>query len=107
MIMLEDKNKEKSEIMENALWVKEIENPILKPLNVWRDEFYGFWMVYTDLCMIAGVKHAVARYFGTDKNELYNLYDLLQETSDTSTVGIECNQRSNWMGGVFLVASDN
>ena len=64
-------------------------------------------MVYSDLCMIARVKHAVARYFGTDKDELYNLYDSLQETLDAPTVGIVFNQRSNWMEGVLLAASND
>ena len=49
----------------------------------------------------------MARYFGTDKNELYNLYDSLQEASDASTVSIIYNQKSNWMGEVFLASSDN
>ena len=93
--------------MKDALWVKKIEKPALKPLNEWRDELFGLWMVYSDLCMVSGVKHAMARYFGTDKNELYNLYDSLQEASDAPTVGIVYNQKSNWMGGVFLVASND
>ena len=93
--------------VKDALWVKEVENPVLKPLNEWRDELFGFWMVYSDLCMIAGIKHVVVRYFGTDISKLYSLYDMLQEASVAPTVGITCNQKSNWMGGVFLAASND
>ena len=34
--------------MEKELWVKKIEQPNLKPLNQWRDELYGYWMVFSD-----------------------------------------------------------
>ena len=95
--------------MKQALWVKEIETPILKPLNQWRDELYGYWMVYTDIGIVDGVKMAVVRCYGTDKDRMYDLYDKFFEASDESAhkVGILFNSKSNWIGGVFLGKSDS
>ena len=87
--------------------VKEVENQVLKPFDQWRDDLYGFWMVYTDMQVINGVKMAIARHYGTDKEKLYDLYDALQDAVDEPTVGIVFNQKSNWMGGVFLAKSNS
>jgi uncharacterized membrane protein (DUF106 family) len=91
------------QIVEQLMQVKTVENQVLKPLDQWRDDLYGFWMVYTDIQIIDGVKMAIARHYGTDKEKLYDLYEMLQEATDEPTVGIVFNQKSNWMGGVFLV----
>jgi len=88
--------------MEEVLWVKKVESPALKPLDQWRDDFYGYWMVYSDVAHENGEKLAIARYYGTDKLKLYDLYDALHAKSDELSVGILHNKRSNWMGGVFL-----
>ena len=93
--------------MEKELWVKEVENPILKPLNQWREELYGYWMVFSDSHDEDGERMVVARYYGTDKEKLYDLYDELHNTTDEPTVGILLNKRgNNWMGGVFLVKAE-
>ena len=89
--------------MEHLLQVKAVENQVLKPFDEWRDDLYGFWMVYTDMQVVDGVKMVVARHYGTDKEKLYDLYDSLQEATDEPTVGIVFNQRSNWMGGYSLL----
>ena len=88
--------------MNNALFVKDAENQVLKPLNDWRDELYGYWMVYTDIQMVDGIKMAIARHYGTDKEKLHELYEALEDAAGEPTVGIVFNQKSNWMGGVFL-----
>ena len=88
--------------MEKVLEVNAVENQVLKPFDQWRDDLYGFWMVYTDMQIIDGVKMVIARHYGTDREKLYDLYDALQEETDEPTVGIVFNQKSNWMGGVFL-----
>ena len=88
--------------MDQILQVNAVENQVLKPFDQWRDDLYGFWMVYTDMQIIDGVKMVIARHYGTDKEKLYDLYDALQEETDEPTVGIVFNQKSNWMGGVFL-----
>ena len=92
--------------MEQTIQIKAVEDQVLKPFDQWRDDLYGFWMVYTDMQIIDGVKMVIARHYGTDKEKLYDLYDALQTETDEPTVGIVFNQRSNWMGGVFLVKSD-
>ena len=81
---------------------KEVENPTLKSLDQWRDELYGYWMVFSNAAHINGEKMVVARYYGTDKEKLYSLYNELHSTTEQPTVGIVHNKRSNWMGGVFL-----
>jgi hypothetical protein len=91
--------------MEQTTLVRDVENQVLKPFDQWRDDLYGFWMVYSDMQIINGVKMVIARHYGTDKEKLYDLYDALQENTDEPTVGIVFNQKSNWMGGVFLVKS--
>jgi len=53
--------------MEQGLWVREVENPLLKPLNQWRDELFGYWMVVTDSKIVDGISMAIARYYGTDR----------------------------------------
>jgi len=88
--------------MDNGLWVKKINQPELKPLNQWRDELYGYWMVFSDTKQNNGEKMVIARYYGTDKDKLYTLYDELHSAAEEPTVGIVFNKRSNWMGGVFL-----
>ena len=91
--------------MKQEIEVKTVENQILKPLDQWRDDLYGFWMVYSDMQIIDGVKMVIARHYGTNKDKLYDLYEALQEVEDEPTVGIVFNQKSNWMGGVFLAKS--
>ena len=88
--------------MNQDLWVKDIETPTLKPLSQWRDELYGFWMVYSDTKLVEGEKMVVARYYGTDREKLYAKYRDLRNATDEPTVGIVQNMRSNWLGGVFL-----
>jgi len=56
--------------IEKTVQVKDVENQVLKPFDQWRDELYGYWMVYTDMQIIDGVKMVVARYYGTDKEKL-------------------------------------
>jgi len=92
--------------MNQTTTVNDVENQVLKPFDQWRDELYGFWMVYSDMQLIDGVKMVIARYYGTDKEKLYELYDTLQESTIEPTVGIVFNQKSNWMGGVFLAKSN-
>ena len=88
------------------LWVKDIETPTLKPLSHWRNELYGFWMVYTDTKIVEGEKMVVVRYYGTDKEKLYAKYKELRNEIDEPTVGIVQNMRSNWLGGVFLAKAE-
>ena len=64
-----------SDKMEQSLWVKEVKDSALKPLNEWRDNFYGYWMVFSDISYKNGEKMAIVRYYGTDKLKLYELYD--------------------------------
>jgi|GEM_PF-3132939 len=92
--------------MEHALWVKTVDNPTLKPLNQWRDELYDFWMIVTDIEYVDGEKMAIARYYGTDKEKLYALYNDLHAAAKEPTVSILLNKRSNWMGGVFLAKTE-
>ena len=94
--------------MAQELWVKAVENPILKPIDQWRDDLYGYWMVFSDSQLIDGEEQVVARYYGTDREKLYEKYSELHNESDEPTVGIYCNKRgNNWMGGVFLVKSES
>ena len=88
--------------MEKDLWVKEVDSSTLKPLDQWRDDLYGYWMVFSDIKYENGEKLAIARYYGTDKSKLYELYDALHDKSKELSVGITQNKRSNWLGGVFL-----
>ena len=90
--------------MEQDLWVKEVKSPNLKPLDQWRDDFYGYWMVYSDVAHENGEKLAIARYYGTDK---LKLCDALHAKSEELLVGILHNKRSNWMGGVFLAKAES
>jgi hypothetical protein len=89
--------------MEQSLWVKEVENPKLKPFNQWRDELYGYWMLYVDTKIINGEKNTIAKYYGTDKMRLYEMYRELHENNkNSSTIGIVQNIRPiNPMGDVF------
>ena len=93
--------------MDQKIQVKDVENQVLKPFDQWRDDLYGYWMVYTDMQVIDGVKMVIARHYGVDKEKLYDLYDALQEATDEPTVGIVFNQKSNWMGGVLLAKSNS
>jgi len=93
--------------MNTNLWVKEVENPILKPLNEWRDELYGYWMVVTDMKNINGVEMAAAKYYGTDEEKLYDIWDNLCIEVGEPTVGIRFNKKSNWLGGVFLAKDES
>ena len=92
--------------MDKELWVKPVENPISKPLNQWRDELYGYWMVITDIKETAEVTMATARYYGTDREKLYDIWDELCLASDKPDVGIRCNIRDNWLGGAFLAKAE-
>ena len=89
--------------------IKAVENPVMKPLNEWRDELYGYWMVYSDRQLNNGVETVIARHYGTDKEKLYSLYDEMHAVADDpTTVGILFNKRgNNWMGGVFLVKTES
>ena len=90
----------------DKLWVKEVENPVLKPLNDWRDELYGYWMVVTDMHNVDGTRMAIARYYGTDEDKLYDIWDELCLKIDKPTVGIRYNKKSNWMGGAFIAKAE-
>ena len=92
--------------MEQDLWVKEIKNPVLKPLNQWRDELFGYWMVVTDSTTIDGIDMAIARYYGTDRESLLDLWNDLCIKAEEPTVEILCNKRSIWMGGAFIAKVD-
>ena len=93
--------------MEQDLWVKEVKNPRLKPLNQWRDELYGYWMVVTDSTNVDGVNMAIARYYGTDRERLLDIWNDLCLKTDEPTVEFLCNKRSNWMGGAFIAKVDS
>ena len=93
--------------MKLDLWVKEVSNPILKPLNQWRDELYGYWMVVTDSYKNDGIDMAIARYYGTDRECLLDIWNDLCLKTDGPTVEIFCNKHSNWMGGAFIAKADS
>lgn len=76
-------------------------------MSQWRDELYGYWMVFSETKQKDGEKMAVVKYYGTDKDKLYSLYNELHNAADEPTVGIILNKRSNWMGGVFLYKSES
>jgi len=84
------------------LWVKEVKNPILKPLDQWRDDLYGYWMVVTDTQVIDGIKMAIARYYGTDEEKILDLWCELGPTAE-----YRLNKRSNWLGGAFIAKTDS
>ena len=92
--------------MDKELWVKPVENPVSKPLNQWRDELYGYWMVVTDTKTVNGTNMATARYYGTDEDKLYDIWDELCLASDKPDVSILYNKRGNWFGGAFLAKAD-
>jgi len=87
-------------IQTEDLWVKQIDNPIRKTLHQWREDLYGYWMIITNTATINGSETVIARYYGTDRDKLLDIYDELWQ-SDQSTE-ILLNKRSNWMGGAFL-----
>ena len=93
--------------MGRQLWVKKIENPISKPLNQWREELYGYWMVVSDAKSVSGVDMATAQYYGTDREKLLDIWDDLCLSSEKPDVVIVCNIRSIWMGGAFLVNGES
>ena len=92
---------------EKELWVKQVENPMSKPLNQWREELYGYWMVVSDTKSVDGINMATARYYGTDREKLLDIWDELCLASDKPDVGMLCNIRSIWMGGAFLVKNES
>jgi hypothetical protein len=98
----------RKEIFEMAddLWVKPIEHQDLKPLDDWRDDLYGFWMVVTGSTMVNGVKMAVARYYGTDTEKLHDICAELWGVGENDAQ-VFCNKKNNWMGGAFLVKADS
>ena len=49
--------------MAQDLWGKEVENTALKPLDEWRNDLYGYWMVFSDVIYEGGEKLAIARYY--------------------------------------------
>jgi len=83
------------------LWVKKIENQILKPLDQWRNDLYGYWMVVTDTQIIKGVKMVIARYYGTDEDKILDLWNELGPTAE-----YHFNKRCNWLGGAFIAKTD-
>jgi hypothetical protein len=87
-------------------WVKEVENPVLKPLGQWRDELYGYWMVATDPKTADGTKSVIARYYGTDKARIYAICGELCAEAEEPDAEVFHNVKSNWMGGAFLVKAD-
>ena len=93
--------------MDKELWVKPVENPVSKPLNQWRDEFYGYWMVVSNTKSIDGIDMATARYYGTDREKLLDIWDELCLASEKPDVEMVCNIRSAWMGGAFLVKNES
>ena len=88
--------------MERELWFKEIKNPVSKPMDEWRDELYGYFMVVTDIHYLEGLKMATARFYGTDREKLLDIWSELCDTRETVDVEFVCNIKSSWMGGVFL-----
>ena len=88
--------------MTEDLWVRQVENPTLRPLNQWRDELFGFWMIVTDATIIDGISMAIARYYGTDREKLLDIWNELCMESEEPTAEFFCNKRSNWMGGAFI-----
>ena len=93
--------------MKQGLWVKEVEAPSLKPLNQWRDELFGYWMVVTDSTTVNGVNMAIARYYGTDRENLLDIWNELCLKTEEPTVEILCNKRNNWMGGAFIANANS
>ena len=93
--------------MKQGLWVKEVEAPSLKPLNQWRDELFGYWMVVTDSTTVNGVNMAIARYYGTDRENLLDIWNELCLKTEEPTVEILCNKRNNLMGGAFIANANS
>ena len=93
--------------MTQDLWIKQIENPVIKPLNQWREELFGYWMVVTDSTSIDGISMARARYYGTDREKLLDIWNELCLKTEEPTVEILCNKRSNWMGGAFIAKTSS
>jgi len=95
----------------NDLWVKEVVNPTLKPLNSWREELYGYWMVTTDSQRVDGIEMVIARFYGTNQEEILDIWEELSSVSSRPDVGYYYNKRSNWLGGgdlrAFLVKADS
>ena len=93
--------------MEQGLWVKEVDNPVSRPLDEWRYELYGYWMLVTNMQTIDGERTGVARYYGTDREKILDLWGEFNESSSFSEVGFFCNKKSKWMGGAFLVTAES
>ena len=85
------------------MWVKEVINPTLKPLDQWRDELYGYWMVVTDSMTIDGVRMAIARFYGTDREALLDIWNDLCIKTDEPTIQMHCNKRSHFFGSNFKI----
>jgi len=81
--------------------VKKVDNPIMKPLDQLRDDYYGYWMVITDTQIVNGIKMAIARYYGTDEDKILDLWSDLGPTAE-----YRLNKRSNWLGGAFIAKTD-
>lgn len=96
-------NAKKAVHTEQGLWIKQVEHPALKPLNQWRDELFGYWMVVTDSDTVDGKRMARAVWYGTDREKLLDIWSDLCSGTDLPTAKIICNKRSNWMGGAFIV----
>jgi hypothetical protein len=93
--------------MIQELWVKKVENPTKKPLNIWRDELYGYWMVTTDSERVDGTEMVVAQYYGTDKERILDIWDELCQNSENPTVGYFFNKKSKLAGGAFIAKADS
>jgi len=93
--------------MKQDLWIKEVENPTPKPLDEWRNELFGFWMLVTDVTQIDGVRIVTPRYYGTDRGKIIDLWGEYSETAPESSVAFFCNKKSNWLGGAFLAKAES
>ena len=60
-------------------------------------------MVVTDSTTIDGISMAIARYYGTDREKLLDIWNDLCMEAEEPNVEILCNRRTNWMGGAFIV----
>ena len=93
--------------MDQTPWVKKVENPISRPLNDWRDELYGYWMLISNAKMIDGVEMVTALFYGTDKIKLFEIRNNLREQTDDLTLEVLMNKQSNWLGGAFLAKASS
>ena len=89
--------------MDKELWIKEIETPAFKPLNQWREELYGYYMITSEEKIVDDIEMISVYYYGTDKEKLNNIWYELQSKVEDLSIVIPLNKRSNWLGGAFLV----